>query len=72
MRGRASPSMSRSRSTSTPLEQLRYWQTRRAHEKALRQLESLATSDQERTDNLARHGRPFDDAFRSPSADEFE
>jgi hypothetical protein len=54
------------------LEQFRYWQTRRAHDKALGQLDALATSDQDRTDNLARLARPFDDSFRSPSDEEYQ
>jgi hypothetical protein len=53
------------------LERLRYWQSRRALEKALLAFEELATSDAERTAHLARSGRPFADDFRSADVDEY-
>jgi len=56
----------------TFLEQLRYWQSRRASEKALRHFEALATSDEERTANLESTGRPFSDDFSSPSTNEYQ
>lgn len=49
------------------LEEFRYWQTRRAHEKALIQLENLATSDEKRSETLELLGRPFADDYSSPT-----
>jgi hypothetical protein len=49
------------------LAELRYWQTRRAHEAALARLERLATSDEERSVSLATTGRPFGGAYVSPT-----
>jgi hypothetical protein len=52
------------------LEEIRYWQTRRAHETALTRLERLATSDAERAAHLVVSGAPFADDFASPTVDQ--
>jgi hypothetical protein len=52
------------------LEEIRYWQTRRAHETALTRLERLATSDSERAAQLMASGAPFASDFSSPTVDE--
>ena len=49
------------------LDDLCYWQSRRAHDTALTRLERLATSDAERADQLARSGAPFAADFVSPA-----
>jgi hypothetical protein len=53
------------------LEEFRYWQTRRTHERALVQLERLATSDTERSVCLQMLGRPFADSYSSPTDEEY-
>jgi hypothetical protein len=51
------------------LQEMQYWQSRRAHETALQRLERLATSDTDRAALLARTGGPFDHDFVSPTSD---
>jgi CHAT domain/Metallo-beta-lactamase superfamily len=48
------------------LAELQYWQSRRAHERALKRLELTSTSDTERIDRLDRTGSPFAPDFASP------
>ncbi|HSJ92137.1 MAG TPA: CHAT domain-containing protein [Ilumatobacter sp.] len=52
------------------LDELHYWQTRRAQETALARLERLATSDDARSAMLATTGAPFPADFCSPKDDE--
>ncbi len=52
------------------LEEVRYWQTRRAHETALTRLERLATSDTDRAAQLLLSGAPFAPEFASPSTEQ--
>ena len=52
------------------LEEIRYWQTRRAHETALTRLERLATSNADRATQLLASGSPFTSDFTSPSVEE--
>jgi hypothetical protein len=54
------------------LDELLYWQTRRAHETALTRLERSATSDDARVSTLAATGAPFPADFRSPTDDEHD
>ena len=54
------------------LDDLLYWQTRRAHDTALTRLERLATSDDARSSMLATNGTPFPADFRSPTDDEHD
>ena len=54
------------------LEELLYWQTRRAHETALTRLERLATSDEARASMLVATGAPFPPDFTSPTDDEHD
>jgi hypothetical protein len=50
------------------LDELLYWQTRRAHDVALVRLEQLVTSDDQRSSNLATSGCAFAREFVSPAA----
>lgn len=52
------------------LSELNYWQSRRAHENALGQVERFVTSDESRMEVLDRTGAPFADDFRSPAPDD--
>jgi hypothetical protein len=54
------------------LDELHYWQSRRAHDITLGRLERLATSDFERSEHLREHGRPLPDDFVSPTAAEHQ
>ncbi|MEO6654056.1 MAG: CHAT domain-containing protein [Ilumatobacteraceae bacterium] len=49
------------------LSELNYWQSRRAHENAMTQIERSVLSDESRMDELQRSGVPFADDFRSPA-----
>jgi hypothetical protein len=52
------------------LEEICYWQTRRAHETALTRLERLATSNADRAAQMLASGTPFAADFESPTAAE--
>jgi hypothetical protein len=54
------------------LDELLYWQTRRAHETALTRLERLATSDDARASMLTATAAPFPADFSSPTDDEHD
>lgn len=52
------------------LSELHYWQSRRAHDNALGQVERFVMSDELRMEELERSGVPFADDFRSPASDD--
>ena len=54
------------------LEELCYWQSRRAHNIALDRLELVATSDVERMEQHRETGRALGDDFVSPTPEEFD
>ena len=54
------------------LDELRYWQSRRAHEMALGRLEALATSDTERMERHRETDRCLPDDFTSPSPSDYD
>ncbi len=54
------------------LEELRYWQSRRAHNIALDRLERVATSDVERMEQQRDTGRALPEDFVSPTPEEFD
>ena len=54
------------------LEELRYWQSRRAHNIALDRLERVATSDVERMEQQRDTGRALPDDFVSPTPEVFD
>lgn len=51
------------------LQDVVYWQARRAHDVALERLERLATSDDQRTAQMALRGAPFPADFVSPTVE---
>ncbi len=54
------------------LDELCYWQSRRAHDIALERLERSATSDTERVEQRSRTGRCLPDDFVSPTPEQYD